>query len=123
MPTSVRTSIFDAIGGAPAVDAATDLLYTRLLADPIVRRHFVDVDLRGLKTHMRAFLAAALGGAALYQGRAMGPAHAHLGITAQDWDVTVGHLVATLQTLGVPDDLIVEIAAQVLPLRDVIVTA
>ena len=86
-------------------------------------RHFVDVDLRGLKTHMRAFLAAVLGGAALYQGRAMGPDNAHLGITRQDRDLTVGHLVATQQTLGVPDDRIGGIGAWVLPPRDVIVTA
>src|SRR5215831_14144941 len=31
------------------------------------------------------------------------------GLTAADWDATAGHLVATLQSLGVPDDLIGEI--------------
>jgi hemoglobin len=53
----------------------------------------------------------------------MRSAHAHLGVTAADWDATVGHLVATLQSLGVPDDLIGEIGQRILPLRDQIVTA
>jgi hemoglobin len=118
----VRTSIFDAIGGTPAIEAATDVLYDRLLADPLLARHFIGVDLRRLKSHMRAFLASALGGAALYRGRDMGPAHAHLGITGADWDATVNHLVATLASLAVPDDLIGEVGSRVLPLRDLIVT-
>jgi hemoglobin len=94
----VRTSIFDAIGGAPAVEAATKILYDRLLADPLLARHFVGVDIRQLKSHMRAFLAAALGGADLYRGRDMRSAHAPLNITEADWDVTVAHLVASKTT-------------------------
>ena len=96
-----------------------------LLADPVVSRHFVDVDLRGLKTHMRAFLAAVLGGAA---GSTRGARWVRTTPTwespRQDRDLTVGHLaVATQQTLGVPDDRIGGIGAWVLPPRDVIVTA
>jgi hemoglobin len=121
--TVTRISIFDTIGGAAAVAAATDLLYERLLADPLLERHFVGVDLAGLKSHMRMFLAGALGGPDLYRGRDMRSAHAHLNITAADWDATVGHLVATLQALGLADDLIGDIASRVLPLRDVIVSA
>jgi hemoglobin len=121
--TPVRTSIFDAIGGAPAIEAATNLLYDRLLADPLVSRHFMGKDLRQLKSHMRAFLAAALGGADLYRGRDMRSAHASLNITTADWDATVGHLVATLEALTVPADLIGEIASRILPLKDQIVVA
>jgi hemoglobin len=119
----VRTSIFDAIGGAPAIEAATNILYERLLADPLLVRHFVGVDISKLKSHMRAFLAAALGGGDLYRGRDMRSAHAPLNITEADWDQTVGHLVATLQALAVPADVIGEIATRVLPLKDQIVTA
>jgi hemoglobin len=121
--SAMRTNIFDAIGGAPAVEAATNILYDRLLVDRVVGRHFVEVDIRQLKSHMRAFLAAALGGADLYRGRDMHSAHAPLNITEADWDVTVGHIVATLQSLAVPADIIGEIASRVLPLKDQIVTA
>ena len=72
---------------------------------------------------MRIFLAAALGGSALYRGRDMRSAHAGLGITPADWDATVGHLVATLETLAVPAELIGEVASRVLPLRDQICRA
>jgi hemoglobin len=123
MTTTTRSSIFDTIGGAASVAAATDVLYDRLLADPLLARHFVGVDLRALKGHMRMFLAGALGGPDLYRGRDMRSAHAHLRITAADWDAVVGHLVATLRSLGLSDGIIGDIAAKVLPLRDQIVTA
>jgi hemoglobin len=81
------------------------------------------VDLPRLKSHVRAFLAAALGGPELFRGRDLRSGHASLGITTADWDLTVDHLVATLQALAVPADLICEVADRVLPLKDQIVTA
>jgi hemoglobin len=121
-PTQARPTVYDAIGGSGAVSVAVDVLYDRLLADRLVAHHFEGVDLRRLASHMRAFLTAALGGPALYQGRDMGAAHAHLGITSAEWDATVGHVVATCEFLGVPADLIAEIGSRLIPLKDVIVT-
>ncbi|MGH3417371.1 MAG: group I truncated hemoglobin, partial [Actinocrinis sp.] len=71
-------SIYETIGGAGAVHAAVDDFYARLLADPRLAPFFAEIDLRRLKTHQRAFLTAALGGAQLYQGRDMAAAHAGL---------------------------------------------
>jgi hemoglobin len=120
--TQVRAGVYGAIGGSGAVSAAVDVLYDRLLADRLVAHHFEGVDVRRLASHMRAFLTAALGGPQLYRGRDMGAAHAHLGITSAEWDATVGHVVGTLESLGVPADLIAEIGARLVPLKDVIVT-
>jgi hemoglobin len=117
-----RPTVYDAIGGSAAVAAAVDILYDRLLADAVVAHHFTDVDLRQLSSHMRAFLTAALGGPELYQGRDMGSAHARLGITGEEWDVTVGHVVGTLESLDVPADLIGKVGGKLIPLRDAIVT-
>jgi hemoglobin len=118
-----RPTVYDAIGGSAAVTVAVDILHDRLLADPVVAHHFTDVDIRRLSAHMRAFLTAVLGGPELYQGRDMGAAHARLGITGEQWDVTVGHVVGTLESLDVPADLIGEPGARLTPLRDAIVTA
>src|SRR5215471_9884937 len=61
-PTSApaRPTVYDAIGGSAAVAAAVDVLYARLLADPQLTHYFDGVDVRGLASHMRAFLTAAL---------------------------------------------------------------
>lgn len=116
-------SIYDAIGGAPAVGAAVDRFYVRVLADPRLAGFFTGVDLHRLKTHQRAFIAAALGGPDIFSGRDMAAAHAGLDITDAHFDAVVDHLVATLTELGVPDEQITRIGATLAPLRHQIVPA
>ena len=79
-------SIYDAIGGGPAVRAAVDDFYARVLADPQLAPFFTGVDLKHLKAHQRAFIAATIGGPEIYQGRDMAAAHAGLAITDSDFD-------------------------------------
>src|SRR5437762_642099 len=116
-------TIFDSIGGVSAVRAAVDDFYARVLANPSLAPVFAGVDLDRLKTHQRAFMAAALGGPQLYAGRDMAAAHAALAITDAQFDAVVGHLVAALTALGVSQDTIGAIGAALLPLRADIVTA
>ncbi len=116
-------SIYDSIGGAPAVHAAVDDFYARVLADPRLAPFFAGTDLFRLKTHQRSFIAAAIGGSEIYAGRDMAAAHAGLDITNPDFDAVVGHLVDTLTGLGVPAETIGQIGAALAPLRGDIVTA
>jgi hemoglobin len=115
-------SIYESIGGAPAVRAAVDGLYLRLLADPALAPHFATVDLARLKAHQRAFLDAALGGPQNYAGQDLAAAHAGLDITDADFDGVVAHLVDTLTELGVPAQTIAEIGETLTPLRGAVVS-
>jgi hemoglobin len=115
-------SIYDAIGGSAAVGAAVDDFYARVLADPKLEGFFTDTDLARLKSHQRAFIAAALGGPELYKGRDLASAHAHLHLDDEHFDAVVAHLAATLASLGVPEETIGQIASTLAPLRADIVT-
>lgn len=114
-------SIYDEIGGLPAVAAAVDDFYDRVLGDERVSHHFDGHRVERLKGHQRTFLITALGGPQIYRGRDMQSAHAHLGITGEDFDIIVEHLVATLTHLGVPGDTIGQIGGALAPLKDQIV--
>ena len=116
-------SIYDEIGGRPAVDAAVSIFYERVLADPTLAGYFDGVELDRLKRHQRAFIGMALGGPVVYSGRDMKSAHAGLDITAEAFGAVVQHLAATLTSLGVPDETIGAIAGALAPLQDDIVTA
>jgi hemoglobin len=116
-------SVFDAVGGMPAVRAAVEEFSLRLRADPDLAEYFVDVDMVKFKAHQRAFLAAAIGGPEVYEGRDMAAAHGHLAITDADFDAVVRHLVDTLAGLGLPTPVLAGIGAKLAPLRAVIVTA
>jgi hemoglobin len=108
-------SIFQAI--------AVDEFYARALADELLAPFFDGVDLDRQKRHLRAFLAAAIGGPDVYAGRDLRSAHAHLAITDAAFDRVVEHLVATLGALSVPEPLVAAIAGKLAPLRGQVVTA
>jgi hemoglobin len=115
-------SIYDSIGGAPAVRAAVNDFYARVLADARLAPFFTRTDLQRLKAHQRAFIAAAIGGPKMFAGRDMASAHAGLGIGDVDFDAVARHLADTLTELGVPKDTIGQISGALAPLRDDIVT-
>ena len=114
-------SIYDQIGGRDAVAAAVGIFYDKVLSDDVLAPYFTGTDMARQQAHMRAFLAAAIGGPAVYAGRDMGAAHRGLGVTDEAFDHVVEHLVATLTELSVPAELIAAIGEKLLPLRDVVV--
>jgi hemoglobin len=115
-------TLYDELGGAEAVSTAVDLFYGKVMDDPMLGSYFDGIDMHRLKGHQRAFLAVALGGPHAYAGRPLGAAHASLGITADAFAAVVGHLGDTLAELGVDEDTIGVVAANLAPLEADIVT-
>jgi len=120
---SDESTIYDRIGGAPAVTAAVDRFYELVWDDPLLAPYFAATDRERLARHQRQFLTVVLRGAAddEHVERAMERAHAGLGVTDEAFDRVVGHLVATLGELGVTDELIAAIGGALAPLRGAIV--
>jgi hemoglobin len=106
---------------AAAIRAAVDIFYERMLADPALAPMFVGVHLSRLRAHQRAFLLQALGGPSLYSGRELQDAHSGLEITNEQFDLTVAHLLASLTTVGVADDVVDRATADIGALRGLIV--
>jgi hemoglobin len=119
----MASSIYEQIGGSYAVGEAVEHFYDRVCADRELARYFAGTDMARQKAHLRAFIAAALGGPQIYAGRDMHAAHSSRGITGPAFDSVVGHLAATLEGMGVPPATIEAIAGKLLPLRAEIVGA
>jgi hemoglobin len=119
---TVEISLYYAIGGRPAVVAAVDNFFARLLDDPVLGPFFPNgVDVKH-RRFVVTFLGQALGGPERYHGPDLGQAHGHLGITDALFDRTAGHLDATLEELGVPRGLVDRIIGIVAGLRPTLVT-
>ena len=116
-------TIYEAIGGRPALRAAVDGLYGRLIADPELGKFFP----AGVGEVHRGFvitlLGQALGGPERYRGPDLIAAHRGLGITDAHFTRTAALLDDTLAELGVPRDLIDQIVGVVATLRPAIVSA
>ncbi len=68
-------------------------------------------------------LTTILGGPEQYGGRDLREAHAGLGVTGEEYDRTVAHLVDVLTGLGVEGEALQTLQAAVLGTRGAIVTA
>lgn len=115
------TSLYDELGGAPAIEAAVDIFYRKVLADELLAPFFEDVDMERQAAKQAAFLTMVTGGPANYSGKDMRRAHAHLvarGIDDRHFDAVVGHLAATLRELGVDDAKIARVGAVAESVRD-----
>ena len=105
-------SLYEEIGGAPAIDAALDRFYPKILGDPRVSGLFEGIDMARLKKHARAFLTMAFGGPNNYEGRDLRAAHRRAvgsGLNEEMFDAFMGHFRATLEELAVPPGKIDEI--------------
>jgi hemoglobin len=116
-------SLYEAIGGRPAVVAAVDVLYGRLLADPELAPLFpAGVGVRH-RQFVATFLGEALGGPGRYRGPDIVATHRGLGISDAHFDRAAAHLDASLVELGVPRQLADRVVEIVAGLRQAVVTA
>ncbi|XWK90274.1 MAG: group 1 truncated hemoglobin [Phormidium sp.] len=109
------TALFEKLGGAAAVDLAVDKFYQRVLQDDRIKHFFADVDMVKQRAHQKAFLTYAFGGTDKYDGRYMREAHKELvekhGLNSEHFDAVAEDLMETLKEMGVPEDLLAEVAA------------
>jgi hemoglobin len=116
-------TLYEEIGGRPALKAVVDVFYRRLLADPELAWLFtVGVGLRH-QAYVVSALGEALGGPEQYWGPVLADAHRDLGITDAQFYQAVAHLCASMDELGVPRDVSNRVIAIVAKLRPAIVTA
>lgn len=109
-PMSTR-SLYDRLGGEPAVTAVVDDFVNRAAADPKVNftRKGTDKEwaatpenVAKLKMHLTQFVAMAAGGPQKYTGKAMKPLHAGMKITEAEFNAIAADLVASLDKFKVP---------------------
>ncbi len=116
--TGTQTSLFERIGGMTAVNAAVDIFYPKVLADPSLAHFFTNVDMKTQAAKQKAFLAYAFGAPMKYSGQNMRDAHSRMKLEESHFNSVAGHLVDTLHELEVPQNLIDEVVSIALSVKD-----
>jgi hemoglobin len=114
-------TLYEELGGEPAVEAAVDIFYRKVLVDDRISRFFDDIDMDVQAAKQKAFLTLVLGGPAKYSGRDMRQGHLHLverGLNDSHVDAVLELLGQTLAELGVSADKIGQVAAIANSVRD-----
>lgn len=103
-PTAMaEKSLYDRLGGKPAITAVVDDFVGRVAADSRINGKFANADIPRLKTLLVEQICQASGGPCTYTGRSMKATHAGMGVSSGDFDALVGDLVATLSKFKVPE--------------------
>ena len=105
-------NLFEKIGGMATVDIAVELFYIKVFADESISLFFSWTSMDAQIARQKAFLAYVFGAPLNYNGKSMRDAHDHLvkrGLNESHFNAVMGHLIATLQELGIPDELIEEV--------------
>lgn len=105
-------TLYEKLGGAPAVEAAVDKFYDKVLNDERVKHFFDNTDMKRQRSHQKAFLTYALGGTKSYNGRGMRAAHKdlveNLHLSDDHFNAIAENLAQTLQEMNVEEHLIQE---------------
>ncbi|GAB6047036.1 group 1 truncated hemoglobin [Methyloparacoccus murrellii] len=107
-----NATLYDKLGGEPAVNAAVDIFYRKVISDARINNFFFGVDMAQQAAKQKAFLTMAFGGPHNYTGQDMRRGHARLvqmGLNDHHFDVVMEHLGGTLRELNVPENLVEEV--------------
>jgi len=121
MDPQAGPTLYERLGGEPALNAAVGVFYDKVLADALLAPFFENLDMRALVRKQAAFMSLAFGGPKEYAGRDLREAHRNLvkrGLTDVHFDAVAQHLQETLQELQVPAELIAECLGLVGGLRN-----
>ena len=98
--TQQRT-LYERLGGLPAITAFVDDAAARLAADPRINKKLAKTDVPRLRLHLIEQLCMVTGGPCEYTGRSMKKTHRHMQVTEGEWNATVEDLVATMNHLNI----------------------
>ncbi|MBM3511023.1 MAG: group 1 truncated hemoglobin [Alphaproteobacteria bacterium] len=97
-----QKSLYDRLGGKPAITAVVDEFVARLAADNRVNKRFAKTDMPKLKAHLVDQVCEATGGPCKYAGKTMRDTHKGMNITNDEFNWTGEHLAAALDKFRVP---------------------
>lgn len=121
-----QQSLYQRLGGYDGITAFVDELLPRLQLDPLLGRFWLNRGDDGVareKQLLIDYLCSNAGGPMYYAGRDMKLTHVGMRISETDWSTFLGHAVATMSALNLPQREQDDIAAFVSTLKADIVEA
>lgn len=115
-------SLYDRLGGTPAITAVVEEFVTLTTTDPRIKDRFFNTDPVNLKKQLVDFVCMATGGPCKYAGKDMVTAHGGMEVVDEEFNALVEDLVAALDKFKVPEKEKGELLGALGPLQPQIVT-
>ncbi|MFN3543953.1 MAG: group I truncated hemoglobin [Thiobacillus sp.] len=98
-----QKSLYDRLGGKPAIQAVVDDFIGNVAADSRINGFFANTNIPRLNSMLVSQICEATGGPCRYIGRDMKAAHAGMGVTDAHFNALVEDLVKSLNKFNVPE--------------------
>jgi hemoglobin len=121
-PASAQSSLYQRLGGYPAIKAVVDDFVGNVAKDKRINRFFAKSNIPRLKQNLVDQICAGTGGPCIYTGRDMKSAHAGMGVRSSHFNALVQDLQKTLKKFKVPKKEQGELLAILGPMKSDIVT-
>jgi hemoglobin len=120
-PAPTTKSLYDRLGGLPAIQAVVGEFVARVAADNRINQRFFNTDIENLKKLLTEFVCGATGGPCKYTGRSMGETHGGMELVDDEFNALVEDLIAALDKFKVPEKEKGELLGALGPLKPQIV--
>lgn len=121
--TPAAKSLYDRLGGLPAITAVVDEFVNRTTTDARIKDRFFNTDATNLKKLLTEFVCMATGGPCKYTGRDMESSHAGMDLVDDEFNALVEDLVGALDKFKVPEKEKGELLGALGPLKPQMVVA
>ncbi|MZQ84144.1 group 1 truncated hemoglobin [Paenibacillus sp. 5J-6] len=111
-------TLYEKVGGAPAIAKVVDYFYELILADDTVNEFFKNTDMEKQRKHQTKFISFALGGPNQYSGLSMARAHKGMNLQPVHFNAVANHLSEALAHFDVPKSDIDQVITHVASLKD-----
>jgi hemoglobin len=100
--TAATKSLYDRLGGKPAITAVIDTFVAKVAADKRINKKFAHSNIPRVKVMLVDQVCNQTGGPCTYTGRSMKEAHRNMKVTEGEFNALVADLTATLNQFKVP---------------------
>ena len=101
-PPASNTTLYERVGGRPAITAIVDDAIANIAADPRINQRFGSANAQHLKNNLIDLLCQRAGGPCVYAGRNMADAHDGMHIRNDEFDALVQDIAKSLDKFKVP---------------------
>ena len=110
---TTKPTLYERIGGEPAIASLVEAFYSHVLADPQLAPFFAETSMDGLRRMQQEFFAAALDGPIQYSGPSLTEVHAGRGIETKHVARFVEHLMTTLKAQEIGEQEVLDVISRI----------
>ena len=102
---TTKESLFVAIGGKATLEKVHKIFYDKIYEHPWISKFFEGIDQTMIENQQTDFMSMAMGGPQVYAGKFPIPAHKHMNISDELFELRSEMLKASIKEAGVPEAL------------------